>query len=205
MAESVLSRMPVPARIGATLGVMALVGLAYYVIPYSEIATQIEQAQAETTRLERDLQSAKQAEAAYQKDLEELARRRERERELNKILPATTEYPAFLASVQSVAHASGVELTAWTPQPEVKEEYYSRVPMKVEITGRFHQIAKFFYGIGQNDRIMNMENISIQRPTVQGQDIFLQVTGLATAFRALGEDDAEGSAGQARRDNKRGG
>jgi hypothetical protein len=52
----------------------------------------------------------------FEQDLEELARRRERERELNKVLPAATEYPAFLSSVQAVASSSGISLTAWTPQ-----------------------------------------------------------------------------------------
>jgi type IV pilus assembly protein PilO len=61
--------------------------------------------------------------------------------------------------------------------------------MTIELTGRFHQIAKFFYGMGQNDRIMNMENISLSNPKVVDQDIYLTVEGLATAFRALSAED----------------
>lgn len=199
MAESALARLPMPARIFGTLGLFILVGVGYYVVFYSDVAKSIEQAQASRLQLERDLEAAKTAESAYQKDLEELARRRERERELNKILPPTTEYPAFLASVQSVANMAGVELVAWVPQSEVKDQYYARVPMKVELTGRFHQIAKFFYGIGQSDRIMNMENISIKTPTTRDNEIYVKVTGLATAFRALDEKEAPKTAGQARR------
>jgi type IV pilus assembly protein PilO len=194
MAESVLAKVPGPARFAISVGLLVLGGLAYYVVFYSDVAGKIEAAQAEHVTLESDLKKARSAELAYQKDLEELARRRERERELNKILPETTEYPAFLASVQSVANMAGVQLSAWTPEAEVKDKYYAKVPMKVELTGRFHQIAKFFFGIGQNDRIMNMENISISKPTVIDRDIVVSVTGLATAFRALGEN--EGTTGQ---------
>jgi len=121
-----------------------------------------------------------------------------RYRELNKILPSTTEYPAFLSAVQSVANATGVDLIAWSPQPEVKEQYYARVPMTIELEGRFHQIAKFFYGIGQSDRIMNMENITLSKPRVVDQDVHLSVQGLATAFRAV-EDAPSTTAGQDRR------
>jgi len=71
--------------------------------------------------------------------------------------------------------------------------------MKVEVSGRFHQIAKFFYGIGQSDRIMNMENISIREPVVRDNEIFLKVSGLATAFRSLDKAESEASAGQQRR------
>ena len=201
MADSALSRMPLPARIGISIGLLILGGLAYYVLFYSEIAGQIEGAQTKRRALESEPNAAKQNVDAYQKDLEELARRRERERELNKVLPATTEYPAFLSSVQSIATATGVELTSWTPQPEAKEEYYARVPMKVTLRGRFHQIAKFFYSVDQNDRIMNMEDISIEKPEVQDQEVYVQVNGLVTAFRALGAEEATAGAGagQARR------
>ena len=194
MADSALAKMPMPARVGVTLVLLVLGALAYYVVFYSEVSGQIERTVAARSKLEGDLVAAKTAEKAYQKDLEELARRRERERELNKVLPATTEYPAFLSSVQTVANMSGVELTSWTPQPEIREEYYSRVPMKLTLSGRFHQVAKFFYGIGQNDRIMNMENISLKSPQVEDRDVYVQVEGLATAFRALTAEESQPTA-----------
>jgi type IV pilus assembly protein PilO len=182
---SALARLPLAAKWGVSIGMMILAALAYYVVFYSEVSSKIAAAQQQEVTLRGELQKAKAAEAAYQKDLEELARRRERERELNKILPPSTEYPAFLSAVQSVANMAGLSLTAWSPQAEVKEQYYARVPMKVQLSGRFHQIAKFFYGIGQNDRIMNIENISITQPKMAGDEVVVQVEGLATAFRAL--------------------
>ena len=102
-------------------------------------------------------------------------------------------YPAFLSAVQNVANASGVGLTAWSPSPELPEEFYARVPMKLELVGRFHQIAKFFYGVGQLDRIINMENITLGEPKQDGEDVLLRAEGLATAFRALDEAKAKPS------------
>jgi type IV pilus assembly protein PilO len=57
--------------------------------------------------------------------------------------------------------------------------------MRIELSGRYHQVAKFFYGVGQLDRIINIENISLTDPKQVGEDIVLKVEGLATAFRAL--------------------
>ncbi|NLE87847.1 MAG: type 4a pilus biogenesis protein PilO [Myxococcales bacterium] len=201
--ESALARLPIGARIGVTVGVLVLAGVAYYIVFFSDISSKIAAAQQRESTLNGELQRAQAAEVAYQRDLEELARRRERERELNKVLPPTTEYPAFLSSVQSVANASGITLTAYSPQPEVKKEYYARVPMKLEISGRFHQIAKFFYGIGQSDRIMNIENISMSLAKRQDEDVLVEVQALATAFRTL-EDESQGNA-KDRRSRQRGG
>ena len=106
-----------------------------------------------------ELAQARKAEFAYQKDLAELTERQQRQRELNKILPMASEYPAFLSAIQNVANVSGVQLAAWSPSAEVAEQFYARVPMKLTLVGRYHQVAKFFYGVSQLDRIINLENI----------------------------------------------
>jgi type IV pilus assembly protein PilO len=188
--ESALSRLPVLAKVGIGAGLLLLVGVAYFVVFYGEIAGAIKAAEGRERQLRQELADARKAEFAFQKDLAELTERQQRQRELNKILPATTEYPAFLSSLQSVANVAGVNLTAWTPQDEVPERFYARVPMRLEIEGRFHQIAKFFYGVGQLDRVINMENISITEPELRGDEVFVEVEALATAFRAV--EAAEG-------------
>ncbi|HTV25632.1 MAG TPA: type 4a pilus biogenesis protein PilO, partial [Polyangiaceae bacterium] len=133
---------------------------------------------------------ARAAEQAYQKDLAEMAEREQRQKELSQILPATTEYPQFLSAVQSAANDSGVSLSAWTPRERVPDKYYARVPMKVELTGRFHQIARFFYNVGQLDRIINMENIAMTDPKSVDDEIVLKAEALATAFHVIDNPEA---------------
>jgi type IV pilus assembly protein PilO len=57
--------------------------------------------------------------------------------------------------------------------------------MEVKLTGRYHQVAKFFYLVGQLDRIINMEDISMREPKAKGDDVMLDVTALATAFHLI--------------------
>src|SRR5450432_1033078 len=184
---SALAKLPLIAKVGVGAAAMLLVGIAYFVIFYGDIETSIKGAQGQENQLRTDLGDARKNEFAYQKDLAELTDRQQRQRELNKVLPVDTEYPAFLSAVQSVANVSGIGLTAWSPEPEVAEQFYSRVPMKVSLIGRYHQVAKFFYGVGQLDRIINMENISLTDPKLQGDDVVVKTEALATAFRALDE------------------
>jgi len=182
---SVLNKLPLIARIGIGAGLVLLVGVAYFVVFYGDVESSIKAAQGQEQQLRTDLAEARKNEFAYQKDLAELTDRQHRQRELNKVLPVDTEYPSFLSAVQSVANVSGIGLTSWTPQPEVSEKFYARVPMKVTLVGRYHQVAKFFYGVGQLDRIINMENISLTEPKVQGDDVVVKTEALATAFRSV--------------------
>ena len=161
--------------------------MVYFVVFYGDSAASIKAEESKERLLKSDLADARKAQHAYQLDLAELADRQQRQRELNKILPATTEYPAFLSAIQAAANVAGVNLAAWTPEDEAPDKFYARVPMKLEIQGRFHQLAKFFYNVGQLDRMINMENIAITEPKAKGDEVDLKVSALATAFHSLDE------------------
>jgi type IV pilus assembly protein PilO len=185
--QSAFSRLNLPAKIAVGGLLIVLSAVVYFVVFYGDLATSIKAEQSREQQLRSDLADAQKAQRAYQLDLAELTDRQQRQRELNKILPATTEYPAFLSAIQSVANIAGVNLSAWTPQDEAPEQFYARVPMRVELTGRFHQVAKFFYNVGQLDRIINIENISLTDATQKGDEVVLKVSALATAFHSVDE------------------
>ena len=46
--------------------------------------------------------------------------------------------------------------------------------MRLEMSGRFHQIAKFAYELGKVDRIINVENIELTEPKVVGDEMILK-------------------------------
>jgi len=182
--DSLLAKLPTLAKAGVGALFVVLIAVAYFVVFYGDLASSISAEKSKEEKLRGELSTARQNEFSYQKDLAELSERQQRQRELVKILPTETEYPAFLSAVQNVAYVSGIALTAWAPLPEEPDQFYSRVPMKISLTGRYHQIAKFFHGVGQLDRVINMENIALTSPKVEGTDVLVKVDALATAFRA---------------------
>jgi type IV pilus assembly protein PilO len=187
--RALLNRLPLPVKAGICLGAMVMVAAGYFLVFHADVEDDLTQAKNTGASLTQDLTKARAAEQAYQKDLAELAEREQRQKELNQILPATTEYPAFLSAVQSAANVSGVSLSAWTPREKVPGKYYAKVPMKVELTGRFHQIARFFYNVGQLDRIINMEDISMTDPSMVDDEVMLKTEALATAFHVIEAGD----------------
>jgi type IV pilus assembly protein PilO len=199
--DSLLAKLPLLAKVGVGALFVVLIGVAYFVVFYGDLASSITAEKSKEEKLRAELSSARQNEFSYQKDLAELSDRQQRQRELVKILPTETEYPAFLSAVQNVANVSGIALTAWAPLAEEPDQFYSRVPMKISLTGRYHQVAKFFHGVGQLDRVINMENISLTGPKTEGSDVLVKVDALATAFRAKA-DAQPGAAGGDKRGAK---
>src|SRR5262249_3103007 len=143
MASLSLSRLPIAGKVGVGAVICTLLGVAYYVMLHTDVSAKTDRERNRTAELETELSKVKQAQATYFPDRDELAMRQQKQRELNKILPTDTEAATFLSALQTVSNISGIDLKAWSPQDEVPQAFYAKVPMKLQITGRFHQIAKF--------------------------------------------------------------
>ncbi|MBW2527421.1 MAG: type 4a pilus biogenesis protein PilO [Deltaproteobacteria bacterium] len=203
---SSLQNISLPAKIIIGVVFLALVGAAYFVIFYGEIESDISSTRNQVASLQSELDEAKTARKAFNRDLAEVKRREQLVRKQKTVLPDKAETPTFLASVQTVATISGVNLVAWAPQDETPEDFYAKVPMQLELSGKFHQVARFFYGIGQANRIINIENITMKEDTKSrgskkakkgdaksielDETQLVKVGCLATAFRALNADDS---------------
>jgi type IV pilus assembly protein PilO len=180
-----LARLPLPAKVGFGGVMVVLAALVYWVVFYTEVSAKIEQANRQSADLQTELARQQQAQAGYLVDRDELVMRQQRQRELNKVLPADTEAAAFLSSLQQVSNVSGVDLKGWKPEEEQAQAFYAKVPMRLDLGGRFHQIAKFMYEVGRLDRIINIENIELSEPKIVGDDVDLKAHCLATTFHAL--------------------
>lgn len=185
MASLSLNRLPIAGKIGVGALFCVLLGVAYYVLLHTDVAARIDRERSRTGELETELSKVKQSQASYFADRDELAMRQQKQRELNKVLPTEPEAATFLSALQSVSNISGIDLKAWSPMEEIPQTFYAKVPMKLQITGRFHQIAKFVYEVGKQDRIINMENLELGDPKIEGEDVVLKATCLATTFHLL--------------------
>jgi type IV pilus assembly protein PilO len=184
---STLDRLPPVAKVGVGFLFVVLIGLLYFVVFYSDVDNDLTQAQKQEGLLRTQLAEAEKSREEYQKDADEKTRREQQAREQKKILPDDPETPTFLSAIQDVATVSGVNLTSWSPIEEVPMEFYAKVPMKLTLSGKFHQVAKFFYTVGQQDRIINVEDIQIKKARA-GEEV--DVECLVTAFRAVRAGEA---------------
>lgn len=194
-AGSALDRLSLPAKAGMGLAFAVLTALFYFILFYGDVDKDLATQQQSEATLRKQLQEAEESKELYQKDLDEKTRRQQLAREQKKILPDDAETPSFLSAIQSVATVSGINLTAYSPTEQIPLEFYAKVPMSLKATGKFHQVAKFFHGVGQLDRIINVEDIQMSvlargKDSVEGEDeVNVEVSCLATAFRALKEGE----------------
>lgn len=107
-----------------------------------------------------------------------------------KELPNERELDKLLKRVSTIGKKIGLEFLLFQPLPEVTQEFYAEVPVKIEVAGSFHEVAMFFDRIGKLSRIVNINEIQMSGPQERGGKIILKTAGKATTYRFI---DAGGS------------
>ena len=103
-------------------------------------------------------------------------------------LPGKTEVPSLLVDISQTGLSAGLEEKLFQPEPEQKKDFYAELPIKIRLTGSYHQFGQFVSGIAALPRIVTLHDIQIQTATKDAYDVLsLELT--AKTYRYLDEDE----------------
>ena len=166
------------------LAVLALLGVGYYSLVHSSVSSELQSAKEQRTQLQEQIREAERREKQYLELTQELANRETADRQNRRILPEDAEIAAFLQDLNRVAELSGLTIRLVEPRPEQRQELYSKSPVVLALTGRFHQLTKFFYNVSKLDRAISMENIRMTNPNLlPSGEVVVNVDVRATTYR----------------------
>jgi type IV pilus assembly protein PilO len=189
--------LPDGAKGAIGLFLLAAIGIVYYVAFHGPIEEEIASARVAHSQLETRMAEARQRQAQYLQLREELAAREGLDRANLRVLPENAEMAAFLQDLNRLAEISGLRMRLVEPRPEEPQDQYVRLPVALEVSGRYHQLSRFFYNVSRLERAISMENIHLSEPTVTDEDVVLTVEVLATTYRRPNDADAEAAAAAA--------
>lgn len=175
--------LPTGAKIFGLVLALLLVTGGYYFGLHMSLDQKIADANRRSKVLEGQLKEANDRQREYLRLREELAAREQLDKQNLRVLPQTAEIPAFLDDLNRLAELSGLETGSVKPQPETTEEFYISVPVSLQIRGRYHQLAKFFYNVSRLERAINMQDLELSPGSKDGASETLQVSVRATTFR----------------------
>ncbi len=108
-------------------------------------------------------------------------------------LPETTEVESLLVDVSQTGLAAGLEIKKFKPSAEEKKGFYAELPISLEVSGSYHQLATFISGIAALPRIVTIHDMKLD-PSSKDDDEDessdkLQMTATAKTYRYLQEDE----------------
>jgi type IV pilus assembly protein PilO len=115
-------------------------------------------------------------------------------------LPGKTEIPNLLVDISQTGLAAGLQEELFQPLDEDRRDFYAEKPIKIRLSGSYHEFGRFVSEIAALPRIVTLHDLEI---TPKGKDpafdeLVLNVT--AKTYRYL--DEEEVAAAQADEDAK---
>ena len=105
-------------------------------------------------------------------------------------LPETTEVESLLVDVSQTGLAAGLEIKKFRPSEEQKLGFYAELPITLEVTGSFHQLATFISGIAALPRIVTISEMKLLPfNTAKPNAGKLSMAAIAKTYRYLQEDE----------------
>lgn len=112
-------------------------------------------------------------------------------------LPNKTDIESLLVDLSQTSVASGLEVQFFKPENEIPREFYAEYPIRISVTGQYHQFGKFISGLAALPRIVTLSNIDItelngssnsnRRKTNSATRLKMDL--MATTYRYIEEDE----------------
>ena len=182
-------RWPLPIRAGAVAGWFAVLSFVLvYMFVWERQRPELQRFEAEEQQLRGEFRT-KHAKAinleVYKQQLKDIERSFGA---LLRQLPGKTEVPNLLVDISQTGLAAGLEEKLFQPSPEQRRDFYAELPIKIRLSGSYHEFGEFVSGIAALPRIVTLHNIDIKPDS---KDTYDQLTLDLTAktYRYLDEEE----------------
>ena len=117
-------------------------------------------------------------------------------------LPGKTEVPSLLVDISQTGLAAGLHEHLFQPGQETRKDFYAELPIKIQLSGGYHEFGNFVSGIAALPRIVTLHDIEITRGSgtrsntrgrapAPSDDLTLSLT--AKTYRYLEEGESSGA------------
>ena len=184
------------AKLLLLLGIIVIIAAAYWYLYWSpnnrKLVSLNNTLKTKTTKL-KELENI----AAQLPKFEEEFNRLNKEFEVSSLkLPKDEEIPALIDSVYSEVSASGLDPKVFSKKGQVSKNIYAEIPIDMEVSGSFFEVATFFDRVSRLPRIVNIRNINLSSGKNPNDDSDLSADFTAVTFRLLPNAENTGETGK---------
>lgn len=154
--------------LAAQLAISFLVGLlvigGVYWVDSKKQLEQLEQVRREEQDLRVKFEFRQQQAANLNKYKDQLAELEKSFGSMLKKLPSKTEVPGLLEDISTQGLESGLTFELFDPQDEVGHDFYVELPIKISLSGPYHNLGQFVSRLAGLDRIVTLHDFELRFP-----------------------------------------
>ncbi len=183
-----LTEIPKKKRIAIYVAIPFAIIFLYYFAIYRLKAQNIEELKTTWSQIEIELNKKRMMARNLPKYKKEVARLKEKFKELSKKLPQKEEIPSLLNDISNLGKRNGIEFIHFEPKTEIKKEFYAEIPIFLSLSGTYNDFLKFFHDLGRLERIVNVSEVEMGNPTFKDGRLVLKTELKINIFRFIKEE-----------------
>ncbi len=157
----------------------------FYVPKYQEI----DRLKEDIATTEKKLADTKKKAAALDEYRVKMEAARAKFTIVSRALPLKDEVPSLLTSVSQSGKDSGLTFLLFEPKDEKKQDFYAEIPVKMELSGSYHDVGEFFDKLAGMSRIVNVKEFEIASEDPLSTELNIDCTAETYKFiESSGED-----------------
>jgi len=170
-------------RILAFAGILLLTIGAFGYFMYYPKMKDIQKLGSDYIELDKKLSASKNTAKNLPKLKEEMNNAEAQLKVVMKALPETKEIPTLLESISLSGQEAGLEFVLFQPGNEQNKSFYAEIPVSIQLSGNYHNVALFFDKVARLPRIVNIQDISMKPdPAKKNNELFTSCTAVTYKF-----------------------
>jgi len=180
---------PIAQKLGVTIGLVVLIFFLDYSYVYGPKRDELAKMQDDLATQQGTLEE-KRLKVNARADEEKRIRALQADvKHAEARLPEGREIADLLSNIAASARAVGLDLTLFRQKAENYSDFYAEVPVQMEMRGTYHELAAFLDRVKRLDRIVNVSDMQLKKPRLEGDVMLLEASCTATTFRFLDEQE----------------
>jgi type IV pilus assembly protein PilO len=177
---------PLPIKVAITLLICVIVvGLGVYFDTLDQLAG-LESTEQKEQELRREFEG-KQKKAVSLKDYQDqLAQIEIQLYEMIQQMPTEEEVANLLIDISKTGVASGLEFRLFKPDAPIRKDFYSELPISLQVIGKYDQLGLFVSGLASLPRIVTVHDVNIMP---EGKDGTMLMQALVKTYNEVSENN----------------
>ncbi len=109
--------------------------------------------------------------------------------EMMRQMPTKEEVASLLVDISQTGLASGLEFKLFKPEAHIQKDFYSELPIKILVTGKYENLGLFVSGLASLPRIVTIHDVNI---TPEGKEGSLLMGAVVKTYNEGGGVSSEG-------------
>ncbi|MEY3808591.1 MAG: hypothetical protein RI893_1567 [Pseudomonadota bacterium] len=152
---------PVPIKAAAITGICVLVfGIGIYYDTLDQLAV-LDVSKNKELELKQSFETKQKKAINLQDYQDQLAQIETELEDMIRQMPTKEEVASLLIDISQTGLASGLEFRLFKPGAPVRKDFYSELPISIEVIGKYEELGLFVSGLASLPRIVTVHDVTI--------------------------------------------